>query len=411
MNMCSFIPFKAASLCVAFALVLRPAPSALAAENAESEGEVTTLELAPGLIVPLAKPSPLDWQKVSAERLILLFLDQLRSDPSDELEYRRSVILELIDAEEFELAEQIASGIRQDDRAEVLGEIAFLYAGLEREERAAILLEEAESWLVHSTGMHKEMALRFIAACHARLGNRGEAEELMKQITDAFARQRVRGEVLSAFGEESEIETFLKETGEPWVLPQIDLLVDFAERKLRDGEVDAADKLLIQAGEKAFGLKKLTGFERVGRIVELLLEHKAMAKASWHLEAYIRGIKSVAPEMPERGVLLARAARFSRALGKIELAESLLDDAESNIKNVFVLYAARPLAAIARERVALGDKNRAFQLIDIAARTSAAYDHIRGKAMGAVWVCLFCHLTELSMEDAVREQMRLAAGA
>lgn len=384
---------------------------ALGEEKDPDGADVTTLELAPGLVVPLASPRPIDWETVGADRLLKLFLDQLRSDPSDELEYRIEIVRELMADGDFDLAEQIAGEIRQEDRSEIVAEIACGHIEAGDPARGRAMLEEAESWLVYSLDMHREAAMRFIATGYARLGEVEEARQVLGRIKDPFARARVEGVLLAEAGTSEETEAFLKESGEPSVLPQVDLLIDMAADKLKEGEIEEAERLFTRAGEKAFQLRKITGFAKVGRIVETLLQAEASEKAAGHLESYIRGIQVLADEMPEKGVLLATAAKYSRILGKIELAESLLEEAESKIKKVFVLYAARPLTAIAAQRTAMGATERAAQLIDIAARSAAAYDHVRGKAMGAVWVCLYYHQTGLSMEPGIREEMKKAAGS
>ena len=271
-------------------------------------------------------------------------------------------------------------------------------------------MNEANAWRVHAQELHQESARRFLAIGYGRIGKGEKSEEMLRGIKYPIYRESARGALLSPESEPEEISEFLALTDEPAVLPQIDLLVRLADEKLAGGETEAALKLLNDAGQRAFKMGKVTSYARVAEIVKVLLKHGEHSEAEVHLASFVRGIRQMANEMDEKGVSLAKAAIFAMEIGKMAMAEELLTEAEDKIKHVFVLYAAGPLAAIAEAWVKMGKPERAMQLIEIAAKTSAAYDHVRGKAMGAVWVCLFCHVTGLSMEPEIREQMRRAAG-
>lgn len=395
--------------CTALSLALFfPAPNSLAGPD---EQEVGTLEIAPGLTVPLAQPKPIDWETVSPERLVKLFLAQLRSDPSDELQYRQSVVRILLEEGEVELADEIMEEVRQDDRAEILAEAGARLAQAGKADLGRERLARAKEWLGYAKGEHRNSALRWLALGHVALEEKVEAEKLIPQIRNEFDSLAAKGAMLSRWGKMEDVAAFMEKRGERYVLPQVDMLIEEGRRSLIEGNVEEADATFRKAGERAFGLKKINGITKVVRIVELLLEHGATKEASWHLGAYLKGVQILADEMPEKAVMLAEASMMARKLGRMEFATQLLEAGEGTIKKVFVLYAARPLCALARERTSRGDSQRAAQLIDIAARSSAGYDHIRGRAMGAVWVCLYYHLTGLSMESEVREQMKKAAGA
>lgn len=391
-------------------LVTGLAPSVLSAEEDSPEVKITTLELAPGLEVPLAEPKPIDWDTVSPSRLLKLFLDQLRSDPSDEFEYRLKVMRQLVEHGDFEFAKEVVEGLGQANKSEALAELACLMIEFGRIEDGTRTLNEANAWRVHAQELHQESARRFLAIGYGRIGEGEKSEEMLRGIKYPIYRESARGALLSPESEPEEISEFLALTDEPAVLPQIDLLVRLADEKLAGGETEAALKLLDDAGQRAFKMGKVTSYARVAEIVKVLLKHGEHSEAEVHLASFVRGIRQMANEMDEKGVSLAKAAIFAMEIGKMAMAEELLTEAEDKIKHVFVLYAAGPLAAIAEAWVKMGKPERAMQLIEIAAKTSAAYDHVRGKAMGAVWVCLFCHVTGLSMEPEIREQMRRAAG-
>lgn len=386
-------------------------PFVLIAEESRPDVKITTLEVAPGLEVPLTEPKPIDWDKVSPQQLLKLFLDQLSSDPSDEFEYRLKIMREVVDTGDFGLAKEIVDGLGQTYRAEALAELGCLIIESGRTEEGTEVLNEAASWRVHAQELHEESARRFLAIGFGRIGNEEERDEMLNGIKYPIYRESAKGALLSPESGQEEVAEFLALTDEPAVLPQIDLLVRLADERLTKGEKEEAVNLLNDAGQRAFKMGKVTSYARVGEIVKLLIKHGEAAEAEVHLASFVRGVRQMANEMDEKGVSLAKAASYALEIGKTALAEELLTEAEDNIKHVFVLYAARPLAAIAAVRVKMGKAERAAQLIEMAAKTSASYDHVRGKAMGAVWVCLFCHATELSMEPEIREQMRRAAGS
>ncbi|OYW25041.1 MAG: hypothetical protein B7Z55_00520 [Planctomycetales bacterium 12-60-4] len=368
-----------------FWLLMTLCPVVMNVAVSADEKNKQVLELAPGLVIPLQEPAPIDWDGVTGTDLLLLSLDSLSSDVSAKDEYCFTALRRLLRRGDFDAAARVAGKVSDNQSAEVQGELAYAFLKVNRKADAKTCLALLEQALPAAKEWRKERALGWKALVLSMLEEPDKHWKAIEALADERERDRFRGRWLIQHDRPAARDEFLARTEESAVLPGIDLLVEMGDAALTKNQHEKAAAYFSTAAERALKFNKVSGFEKLSGIVRSFLRHGRSEEGGTYLETYVRATRRLADSMEIKGVLLADAAHMAAETGRQQLANELLAEAEGTIKSV-----------------------RAEELVRAAAKCAAAYLHPRGKAMGTFWLGLYFYETGLSPEGETLELLKRA---
>ncbi|MBL9130553.1 MAG: hypothetical protein JNG86_05100, partial [Verrucomicrobiaceae bacterium] len=230
---------------------------------------------------------------------------------------------------------------------------------------------------------------------------------LLAAIREAREKALARSLLLRQEAPQKEIDAFLAEEGETFIMAQIDLLVALARQKITAGDGEGGKTLARKAGEYALKTKKIHHLSRIGDLAELWIEQGDRAEAALHWKIFEKAAAILAPNDELKPVLLCRAACLAVRAGHQDAARTLVRSAEELIPKIFLLYIPEALVAIAEARLALQEPEKAASMMTSALKAASAHTHERARALGAFRVCLFADENGLSLTAADKQTLKL----